>query len=258
MDMVEYGLKRGERLIRETPDIVIKENQFTLFLTDRRLIFGHVNRKNNFDIDFKDLADIEFYETEAGEPLFVVSVRGRKTKGVAEIKKIIMVFSGQSGDPRSDEAEIMFSYIHAIARKNQKMSDEGVHRKKQTYDDLLPGKHQCSVCGNEYREGTPFCTYCGAKITPPIKKEQNKFALFSFKKPEPDVTKGTVIIKQEPEPEPVIEVPSSVMVPCRICMELIPDNSVFCKYCGARQAEQKETDKKRGFSLSRFFSAGKK
>ena len=78
--MAGYGLKRGERLIRESPDIVIKENLFTLFLTDRRLIFGHANRKNNFDIGFQDLADMEFYETEAGEPLFVISVQGKKRK----------------------------------------------------------------------------------------------------------------------------------------------------------------------------------
>ena len=254
--MAEYGLKRGERLIRESPDIVIKENLFTLFLTDRRLIFGHANRKNNFDIGFQDLADVEFYETEAGEPLFVISVRGKIKKGIHEMKRIIIVFSAQAGLPRDDEAEVLFSYIHAIARKNQDAAETGVHRKTQTYEDLLPGEHQCTVCGREYREGTPFCTRCGAKIVPPLKNDHKAFTLFSFKKPEPkglepDVT-STIVTGA---PEDVIEEPSSATVPCRICMELIPDNSVFCKYCGARQSEQEKSEKK-GFGLGRLFRAG--
>ncbi len=249
--MAGYGLKRGERLIRESPDIVIKENLFTLFLTDRRLIFGHANRKNNFDIGFQDLADMEFYETEAGEPLFVISVRGKKKKGTDDIKRIVVVFSGQAGLPRSDEAEMVFSYIHAIARKNQKMSEAGVHRKNRTYEDLLPGEHRCTRCGREYREGTPFCTRCGVKIVSPVKKDQKTFILFSFKKAEPKRSEhATTDITVTDVQGPVIEEPSSVTVPCRVCMELIPDNSVFCKYCGARQLEQ---NKKSGFSLAKFF-----
>ncbi len=183
--MVGYGLKRGERLVRESPDIAIKEDLFTLFLTDRRLIFGHAKRKNTFDIDFKDLADVEFYETEAGEPLFVISVRGKKKKGIDEIKRIIMVFSAQAGPSRSDEAEVLFSHIHAIARKNRNMAEALVHRKNHTYEDLVPGEHRCTRCGREYREGTPFCTRCGVKIVPPAKKDQKAFSLFSFKKTEP-------------------------------------------------------------------------
>ena len=246
--MVGPGLERGEHLIRESPEITIREIQFTLYLTDRRLLFWHAAKKNRFGISRKDLVDVEFYETEAGEPLFVITYRGRKKiRGGDGREQVIMIFSGQSGLPRSDEAEVLFSFIHAIARQNQRISEGRAKKKGRTTDDLLPDGQHCS-CGKKFTDDTSFCTFCGTRIVRPVKKDRNKSPLFSFgstKKP----------VDTDDNPVPSGEEVSSVHVPCRRCLEPIPDNSVFCKYCGAKQTEQTKPEHKPGFSLSRLFKA---
>jgi len=244
--MVGPDLERGEHLIRESPEITIKDIQFTLYLTDRRLLFWHAARKNRFGISRKDLIDVEFYETEAGEPLFVITCRGRKKiKGGDGTEQVIMVFSGQSGLPRVDEAEAMFSFIHAIARQNQRIVERRAKKKGSQSDNLVPGEQQCP-CGKKFREGTSFCTFCGSKIVRPEREEKSAFSFFSF-----GGTKKPVAIPDKPVP-PTEDV-SLVEVPCRICLEPIPDNSMFCKYCGAKQTKKMKPENKPGFSFSRLF-----
>lgn len=246
--MLVPGLKWGERLVRESPDIVIGENQFTLYLTNRRLLFWHAAKRKSFWIDRNDLRDVEFFQTESGEPLFVISFRGKK-KGKSNdgTEKAIIVFSERSGPPRGDEAEMLFSYIHAIARQNLRISEGSARKKRRVSGDFLPDGQHCS-CGKKFLEGTVFCTFCGKKIVLPGKKDRNAFSLFSL-----GSTKKKVAIPDDPAP-PEDEV-SMAQVPCRTCLELIPDNSVFCKYCGARQAVPKKPDNKPGFSLGRLFKA---
>jgi hypothetical protein len=244
--MVASGLGRGEHLVRESPEIIIGDYQFTLYLTDRRLLFGHETKRRSFAIDRKDLTDAEFFETETGEPLFVISFRGKKKgKSGDGTAQVIMVFSGQSGLPRTDEAEVLFSYIHAIARQNQRIS-EGRMKRRRRRENLSPGEQTC-LCGNKLYEGTSFCTYCGNKIVLPEKLTRNAFSLFLH-----GIMKKPLANEDKLIPEEI----SSVQVPCRICLEPIPENSVFCKYCGKKQAGPKKPDNKSGFSLSRLFRAG--
>lgn len=246
--MVGPGMGWGERLVRESPDIIIGENQFILYLTDQRLLFKHEKKRKSFAIDRKNLVDVEFFETEAGEPLFVISFRGKKKGRSGDgSEQAIVVFSERSGLPRGDEAEVLFSYLHAIARKNQNFSERRV-KKRRKNDNLSPGEHQCS-CGNTFQEGTSFCTFCGTKIVLPKKNDMNAFPLFSL-----GSRKKQVAIPDAPVP-PEEEI-SSVQVPCRVCLEPVPENSLFCKYCGASQVSQKKPGKKPGFGLISLFRPG--
>ena len=78
------------------------------------------------------------------------------------------------------------------------------------------------VAGNTGK-GHHFAHAAERKIVSPVKKDQKTFILFSFKKAEPKRSEhATTDITVTDVQGPVIEEPSSVTVPCRVCMEAYP------------------------------------
>ena len=103
--MIRPSLPYGEKEIRESYDILVKDTEFNLFLTNKRLILLNDAKKMNLEIRLKDIVGSGFWEAENGDPVIALHVM-RENK---EARQLLMQFPQNAEDDRKDETKYSLS-----------------------------------------------------------------------------------------------------------------------------------------------------
>jgi hypothetical protein len=158
--MIRPELPYGEKEIRESYDIFVKDTEFNLFLTNRRLILKNDAKKINLEIRLKDIAGSGLWEAENGDPMIAVHViRERK-----ETRMLLMQFSQNNEDNRKDETDSIYSYIRASSRNNESVDPAGqFFQDKNGLQDGLqqPVLVKCKQCKKQVSGNANYCIHCG-------------------------------------------------------------------------------------------------
>jgi hypothetical protein len=163
--MIRPELPYGEKEIRESYDIFVKDTEFNLFLTNRRLILLNDAKKINLEIRLKDIVGSGLWMAENGDLMIAVHViRERK-----ETRMLLMQFSQSIEDNRKDETDAIYSYIRASSRNNECGADPA-GQFFQDKNGLQDGSQQpvlvkCKHCKKQVPANANYCIHCGKQFS---------------------------------------------------------------------------------------------
>ena len=159
--MIRPELPYGEKQLREFYEVIVKETEFNLFLTNRRLILLNDEKKINIEIRLKDIVGSGRWEAENGDPAIAVHVVREKK----ETRMLLMQFSQNRDDNRKDEADYLYSHIRAISRDNEHEADPAgqfFQGKDEPQDGSQPPVLvKCKHCKKKVSKNAKYCIYCG-------------------------------------------------------------------------------------------------
>ena len=164
--MIRPVLPYGEKEIRESYEIIVKDTTFNLFLTNKRLILLNDEKKMNLEIRLKDIVGSGFWEAENGDPVIALHVM-RVNK---EARQLLMQFPQSAEDDRKDETEYLYHYIHASYSSGKREGDPS----EQLFTDGIEGQDKsqlpvlvkCKSCKKQVRKNANYCIYCGKQYVP--------------------------------------------------------------------------------------------
>ena len=176
--------------ILESKGILIKDQNYHVVLTNRRILLTSAVDQKLRSINLPDVQKIEVAADDSGDPviiLFVPSV-------VGEVKKVILHFSQKNfPDPRQ-VCSLWSSEITTRIQSTVPVSP-GITPKKGSSPPAF-----CVACGKKVVDGSVFCNNCGTKIiypVQPIPLQQGEESIQENVKT-PDISMGKIEIKQEP------------------------------------------------------------
>jgi hypothetical protein len=164
--MIRPALLYGEKEIRVSYDILVKDTEFNLFLTNKRLILLNDTKKMNLEIRLKDIVGSGFWEAENGDPIIALHVM-RVNK---EARQLLMQFPQNVEDDRKDETEFLYHYIHA-SYSSGKIEGDPSELLFTDGDEGQDGSHRpalvkCKHCKKQVRKNANYCIYCGKQYIP--------------------------------------------------------------------------------------------
>jgi len=146
-----------EMTILESKGILIKDQNYHVVLTNRRILLTSAADHKLRSINLPDIQKIEVAADDSGDPviiLFVPSVAG-------EVKKVILHFSKKNfPDPRQ-VSSLWSSEINQAIILPVPVSPDTIPKKGSSPPAF------CVTCGKKVADGSVFCNNCGTKIIYP-------------------------------------------------------------------------------------------
>lgn len=155
----------------------------------------------------------------------IVKISGQLTNNTKQIEELYQEIGRQycAAPPETAAAQVatLVQHVRMLQQQNEVLE-------QQVQD--LKGVVTCPRCGNQYKNGTPFCSSCGyqfpcitteicRKCGSPLEQGQGFCTIC-----------GTPV--SAPGPAPAVQSAAPAMKRCIHCGKEIRADLKFCKYCG--------------------------
>jgi hypothetical protein len=150
----------------ESKGILIKDQNYQVVLTNRRIILTSYSDKKSRSINVTDVQKIELGTNDSGDPVIIVFV----PSVTGEIKKVNLHFSPKNFPDPHQVSSLWSSEINTLMQPAVPVS-QGISTKFSPDTTTKKGSSPqafCVTCGTKFVDGSVFCNKCGTKIIYPV------------------------------------------------------------------------------------------